>query len=287
MRTLSIILFFFFASCTYSQDTIRPYYGGNERLEEYPRDEKRNYLAIKSAWLPNGQQTIFEGNGYREYEMWGEIRRYYYRNGNSNGLVLFLDTTKTKIYQMGYFSGDIRDGAWITFHDNGQISSSVTYDSGKVISPMKIYYENASLKASYTVNDNLEIVGAYEEYYPSGKVKISGQYDFILCKSLLDSSEYKFQKQNNRIRPKPIPVGEWKEFYENGAIRKKYFYDNYCTFTAKREALGEHAWSTILLTNNCPEGEWISYDQNGKVISIEKYEDCILCGDKKKRKNKQ
>ena len=280
---ISLGLILWIVTGTMAQDTIRPFYGGEERLQEYPR-ENTGKPRIKNAWLPNGQQIIFEGNGYREYEMWGEIRRYYFRDGISQGLVLFMDTTKTRLNKLGYFNGDKIDGTWIEFYDNGQISSTVSYENGRVISPMTLYHKNARLKSTYTVNDKLEIIGDYKEYSESGNLKLSGQYDFILCEALLDSSDYEFQKSIDRIRPRAVPVGEWIEYYESGQVMRKSYYDNYCTFTMQVDTVSKGTWTSWLLTNECPTGVWTEYDEEGKVISSRKFQACLEVRDKKKRK---
>lgn len=272
-KTIILLSFIILTVNSYCQDTIRPYYGGSERMERYPVDTA---LLIKNAWLPNGQQIIYEGNGYREYEIWGEIRRYYYRNGDANGLVLFMDTTKTRLNQIGYFIGDEKNGQWTTFHKNGQIASIVEYDSGQVVSEMRLFYENAKLKAIYPVNNKLEPTGNYLEYFESGKIKTKGQYGFILCESKLDSSEFKLQKSIGRIIPKSIPVGNWTEYYESGQIKKEFQFENYCTFTLEVDSTGNGSFMSWLITNECPTGKWIEYDENGKVLKTTIYKDCAI-----------
>lgn len=258
---------------SFSQDTIRPYYGGNERMERYPVETE---MLIKNAWLPNGQQIISDGNGYREYEMWGEIRRYYYRDGDANGLVLFMDTTKTRLNQIGYYLGDEKDGQWTSFHNNGQIASTIEYDRGQVIGDMTLFYENAKLKSIYPVNNKLEPIGSYIEYYASGKVKTKGQYDFVLCESKLDSNAFAFQESIGRIVPKSIRIGKWIEYYESGQIKKEFQYENTCTFTLKVDSTGNDSYTSWLITNECPTGTWIEYDENGNEVKTTIYKDCII-----------
>lgn len=272
-KTILLLSFIIVTVNSYCQDTIRPYYGGRERMERYPVDTA---MLIKNAWLSNGQQIIYDGNGYREYEMWGEIRRYYYRDGDANGLVLFMDTTKTRLNQIGYFIGDLKDGQWTTFHKNGQIASTIEYDSGQVVSDMKLFYENAKLKSTYPVNKKLEPIGSYIEYYASGKVKTKGQYDFVLCESKLDSNAFAFQESIGRIVPKSIPIGKWIEYYESGQIKKEFQFENNCTFTLKVDSTGNGSYTSWLVTNECPSGKWIEYDEKGKVIKTTVYKDCVI-----------
>ena len=64
---------------------VKPYKATQEVLERYPVDSA---LLIKIAWLPNGEQIIKDGNGYRIYDV-GEVRCYQYKNGMRMGKFYF------------------------------------------------------------------------------------------------------------------------------------------------------------------------------------------------------
>jgi len=281
-KTLLILIYISYSTVfTFGQDTIRPYYGGNENLKEYPRTNMKEAPKIKDAWLPNGQQIIYDGNGYREYGMWGEIRRYYYRDGDCDGLVIFFDTTKTKIHSIGYFYGDIREGPWISFYDNGQISNIITYKNDKSISDYQTFYENAALKSVTKLDTNGKANGKFVEYYKNGNEKQKGQFDLVLCDcSKLDSVNFEYQESVGHIVPKSIPVGDWTEYYQNGSIKKEMHYLPNCYLTIETDTIDENSWTTYLITNNCPDGKWKEYDENGKVIKTVIYRNCEMVKEK-------
>jgi len=283
MKQILIVLIFSLLSIVYTfgQDIIRPHYGGSESLESYPQTNCEKASKIKNAWLPNGQQIIYDGNGYREYEMWGNIRRYYYRNGDCDGLVVFFDTTKTKMNELGFYYKNKKEGPWITFHDNGQISSIITYKNSKAISDYRTYYENASLKSRTIIDSNGVANGSYTEYFDNNIIKVNGKFDLILCDNFnIDSSEFEFQKSIGRITRKSIPVGYWKEYYQNGNIKKEMYYLNKCNLTIGTDTIREGVSSVYLITNACPDGEWKEYDENGILIKTIVYRDCEMVEEK-------
>jgi len=138
-----------------SQDT-RPYKAGYEVIDRYPVD---TVLLIRNAWLPNGKQIIKDGTGFREYEVWGTIRIYEYKNGNANGTVEYWDTTKAILLMKGFCINGLPDSSWTEFYKGEKIKSSFTYINGKIVGEYKTYYENGKLKS----------IGSYKNNCPDGE----------------------------------------------------------------------------------------------------------------------
>ncbi|HBS87069.1 MAG: hypothetical protein A2W91_02525 [Bacteroidetes bacterium GWF2_38_335] len=202
-----------------SQDTIRSITPDMDSIEYF-----RNPFKIINAWLPNKNQVIFNGNGFLENINNEEIQRVYYRNGVIENLSLSFDSTKTKLLEIGtYVDSSKRNNTWFGFYENGQIQWKVQYDNGKIVSDFTEFYENAQIKAIYSVVDNLGHLnkkGAYKEYYESGKLRFEGQYFYGKCKCELDSTTLEFQmavplRQDTKS-------GKWIEYYENGNIKKHF-----------------------------------------------------------------
>ena len=65
------LLIYIFVSLplTTSAQVVKPYKATQEVLERYSVDSP---LLIKNAWLPNGEQIIKNGNGYRIYDVGDE-----------------------------------------------------------------------------------------------------------------------------------------------------------------------------------------------------------------------
>lgn len=271
LKLIISVLFYLSFTIVKAQPIIQPYGIGYEKLKEKPEND---HYKIIEAWLPDSTQIIIEGNGYREYEVGGEIRRYYYRNGIASGLVLFTDLTRTRIMQIGYYQGDVKYGTWMRFYPNGQIASSVTFDSGHVVSEMTLFYENAAIKARSHVNDKVQLDGYYYEYFESGKIKSKGQYAIALkCKMETADSSGQSKKWNNN--PMSIQVGLWIDYYENGQVKKEYSFDSTCILLTNTTTNENSFTASSTKVQECPIGTWIEYDETGNVLSIVRYKDCL------------
>ena len=175
MRLL-IYIFIFFPLTTFAQ-TVKPYKASQEVLERYPVDSP---LLIKSAWLPNGEQTIKDGNGYRIYDV-GQIRRYEYKNGDANGEVLFLDSTQTIVFTRGYCKNGQPDSTWTEFYRTGKIRATYSYYKGKREGEYKTYFENGQIKSSGHYRNNCPH-GEWLTYLPDGRLDTKIYYEN--CKRL-------------------------------------------------------------------------------------------------------
>lgn len=156
---------------------VKPYKASQEVLERYPVDSP---LLIKSAWLPNGEQIIKDGNGYRIYDV-GEIRRYQYKNGDANGEVLFMDSTQTKILKKGYCKNGQPDSVWTDFYQTGKLKATYSYYNGKREGEYKAYFENGQIKSSGLYKNNCPD-GEWLTYLPDGRIDTKIYYEN--CKRL-------------------------------------------------------------------------------------------------------
>jgi antitoxin component YwqK of YwqJK toxin-antitoxin module len=66
-------------------------------------------------------------------------------------------------------------GAWKTFHENGQLKLEGEYIDNKMEGLWKGYYDNGGLKEEVHFKGNEEN-GAFIEYYKNGKLKAEGAY---------------------------------------------------------------------------------------------------------------
>lgn len=265
------VVFYF---CASAQNTDLPYSIGEEKLESFI--DSNGIPRTKSAWLPNGQQTLTNGNGYREYMIANQIRRYYLRDGVSNGLYYFTDLSRTRITQLGYFKGDLKDGEWMWFDENGKVVMTIEFDSNVVVSPLRYFYPNGNLQIECEANTNLEKSGKFIEYYENGQVKLKGDYSLLTCISSDSSIRPDDLSSKFYVTPKSVQTGSWQEYYMDGSIKREFQFDSICNLIVLKTQLDNGMTSTSVRASECPIGKWIDYDEEGNVLSVKIYRDCLL-----------
>ncbi len=62
----------------------------------------------------------------------------------------------------------------------------------------------------------------------------------------------------------------------NGTLKKEMHYLNKCELTIKNDSIGNGMVNSYLITNECPDGVWKEYDENGKLVKTVIYKNCIM-----------
>lgn len=152
------------------------------------------------------------------------------------------------------------DGLWKFYSDSGTVASEITYSNGLKNGIRRTYLKDEVLE-DYFVNDVREKYS--KTLYSDGKLKryipienglehgTSLEYNrdsviILICeykKGFLISREH-----INRLDPKGLKQGLWKEFWDNGKVKQEITYLN-----GKRN------------------GYLKKYDETGTLLSIEKY----------------
>ncbi len=260
MRLIIYILVSF--PLTVFAQVVKPYKATQEVLERYPVDSP---LLIKNAWLPNGEQIIKNGNGYRIYDV-GEIRRYQYQNGDANGEVLFLDTTQTIIFTKGFSKNGMPDSVWTNFFPNKKTKAIFNYKNGKLNGSYLKYYENGQLESKALYRNGL-IFSEYISYFSSGQIMMQGQYkDSVVC-----SPDSTFLN-NNYFKPSPgsAKIGKWISYYENGKPKSIVYYSGNCIVSI--EIINKNM--SQLKKRDCAEGEGLYYSEKGDLEKRVIYSNC-------------
>lgn len=168
-----------------------------------------------------------------------------------------FDTCKTILQEKKV--GDLLE-KYISIHDCIQNISIMLFYS--------YHTDNNTLSASYSTLNDIEY-GSYKMYYPNGKIRIEGNYDFNL-NSLKDSIGY--IKEQSRIDTcfyngfdegciegvtyKNPRQGEWKYYYENGNIA----------------IIASFKYRNIFIDNKeIKDGLWKYFKSNGKLYKKEIY----------------
>lgn len=180
----------------------------------------------QGLWYKNYPGTkihIYEGN-FKDDKPVG-IFKYYYESGALKAVVDNKPNSKLSMVKM-YFENEAlmsegcywdqkKDSIWINYNERGELVSAESYIDGKLNGKKIIYYLNDQLEAgkmnvlSITNYENDLRQGNFKEFYPTGKVKLTGAY-----------------VHGER-------EGEWVEYYNTGQVMTRMRF--------KRDVL--HGWS--------------------------------------------
>ena len=84
-------------------------------------------------------------------------------------------TGKVTGVEQGFFKNGKKDGAWVGYHENGQLKYKGIFNNGKLKGAWVEYYENGQLLSKINYK-NGEAEGAWVEYYDDGTLKKKGSY---------------------------------------------------------------------------------------------------------------
>lgn len=180
----------------------------------------------QGLWYKNYPGTkihIYEGN-FKDDKPVG-VFKYYYKSGTLKALVENKPNSKLSLVKM-YFENEAlmsegcywdqkKDSIWVNYNERGELVSAESYVDDKLNGKKIIYYLNDQLEAgklnvlSITNFENDQRHGNFKEFYPSGKVKMTGEY-----------------VHGER-------VGEWVEYYNTGQVMSRVRF--------KRDLL--HGWA--------------------------------------------
>lgn len=204
-------------------------------------------------YYPNGQlkQEFFIKDNVsdgleKEYDERGNlIAEQIWRNGKKEGISTYYyeDGSKEEIP----YVNDVHNGLSKLYHPNGQLAAESYVIDGVQEGLMKNYYPDGALMAEGYVKKG-KPDGIIKQYYPSGKLLQL----ITLKEGILDgvSKEY---YEDGKIRFEAIYQngdGKGKEYYENGKIKSEITYKN-----------GQR------------NGPMKSYDEEGKLISVQEYKE--------------
>lgn len=284
MKNLFILILLLLITIKFNaQIKLDGYLGGQEKLTEY-KDVGISEITIgdsivkvephfiKDAWLPNGEQIIKDGFGYRQYKMWGYTRRYYYQYGDANGPFYFYDSIGKIITSGECQNGEIQ-GNLYSYNENGNISAIEIYTKGKIISITK-YYENGKVRSKLNYDNEGNRLGKYKEYYIDGKIKTEGQYALKTKCIYFDKDNLQIEmKSEPDVNSVGFPEGTWIEYFENGLIKKKEEYCG-CYWYWGKNNLVKNSKNYVIIKDNCLCDKTTEFDINGKAKKTSIYKNC-------------
>lgn len=220
--------------------------GDKVLIEEYFPDGKLKYSQDfsfghsfedlktgKRSLIPNRTITYLSNGIY-------EIKEFHESTGNLERIYKINRLVKSNLSPSSTF------GIYKTYYENGKIQ------------------QEGNLTLNYIKGDNFKndlLVGVWKFYYDNGQLESTGLYSINKWTNTSHKDkEWKYFYKNGILKEKgnykaeeisnDFKVGKWQEFYENGKLKT---INNYL--------------------NNKLEGDYIEYDENGRVIKKEKYWD--------------
>lgn len=186
----------------------------------------------------------------------GNVKRWH-RNGQiKDSLTYILDTSDFN----GHISAE-RFGIHKRWYENGNLWTVDNYKpSGVKDGASQEYFENGQLKINLNYKNGL-IDGKYTLFYENGQELVSHNYN----KGMLVDSISIFYHKNGQLHKKGklremSPVGDWKLYYNNGAMSCFGSYSEYLT-TICMSAMPQKCLFSV------KQGEWVFYYKNGNIKS--------------------
>jgi antitoxin component YwqK of YwqJK toxin-antitoxin module len=250
---------FYYADLFYGETTLKhgkwEYWDREGRLLDVQNYLKGELHGKVTSYYPNGKKKEegFFDNGKQDsvYTSWWE-------NGNVKAL--------------GYYNKDRAAGTWMYYYKNGyhmmeeENVDSITYvrnfwrtDSSQTVKDGNgrtlIYYEATGyLQEFYTYKDGLKD-GDFEEYTPTGKIFVIGQYKE--GDKIGDWTYYYYlggvDRKISYLSDKPH--GPYKKYYDNGKLNVEGTFD-------QGNKTGKWTWYTNVGTKDM-EGNFVDGKQDG------------------------
>lgn len=182
---------------------------------------------LKAQTNPNGYNKFYYDNGALSSEGYMKDGKPdgYWKNYYKNG----------KIKTEGNRKNFLLDSIWKFYSENGKITKSISYKEGKK-DGFTCVFDTAQKIVSREIFVNDIKQGVTKYFFPSGKVKqtlpyINGKPDGTSYEFNQDSvivAIYKYKQgvlqgleRINRLDPEGKKQGTWKEFYDDGKVKKE------------------------------------------------------------------
>ena len=215
-------------------------------------DLECSYISFYESSQVKSKGCVKNGIDY-EYQ-------YYYETGILQTSLETLDTGE-RLHKEFYPSGSLkrigtyapfRNGTWQTYYESGELKRTEEFRNNQMIGVWKEYYKNQKLKQKEECVTNT-MYRDVKEYHPNGTLKAIGR------------SNYAYSEDGQKM-------GEWKEYYDNGALYKSYQFDNglkigYWRTYYKNGTVLEQG----LYEKGKPIGFWEEFHSNGQLKNVGEY----------------
>jgi len=258
-----------------------------------PNQEKPYSGENLCTYLSNGQ---YHSQGYIARGLQEGTWNYWYENGEKKPDILFDDGEKVnkldaiiieRLYENGNpewlksYENDMKNGEWIEWHENGQMSIREFYIDDKLDGIQKIWREDGSIGIEQSYKDGKKN-GKTTRWYPNG-IK-DNEYNSL--DDILHGEETYWDMDGNMTDFNTYDYGRFEyssSFYPNGQMK---YETKYKKGTDKEWfENGQLKEEGQLLLNEegryLKNGKWTKWDDKGNVISEIIYKDGELSEDYK------
>ena len=224
-----------------------------------------------------------------DYEPDQVVEQGGYKDSRKQGLwSTFFPSGKTKS-EIEYVNSR-PNGAYKTYYENGQIEEEGSWKNNRNTNNFKRYYENGQVSQEFAFNESGKRDGKQVYYYENGQVMIeadieAGKEKFV--KEYYENGEVKAEKSyiDGKLDPATTKVYEPKEPVvkkdDDEGVVKIVKVDpsekaNIGTFDGNgyKKMYNQNKQISkdgIFKNYRLMEGLWYKYDENGILVSIEKY----------------
>ena len=136
----------------------------------------------------------------------GKVRAVIENKPNTNLSKVKLYFENEALMAEGFYRNQKKDSIWMNYNERGELASGESYKNDKLNGKKINYYLNDQLETgeqkvlSVTIYMDDLRDGAFKEYYPNGKMKMSGNF------------------------VKGLRTGEWLEYYNSGQVMSRVRY---------------------------------------------------------------
>lgn len=156
---------------------------------------------------------------------------WYYKLFNNRYQLLLSGQITQKVCSQLVYKGD----KWTSYYTNGQIKTEGFYESNQAVGTWRHFYSNGQLAKTYTIEKvDMDSVtahckkGPYEEYYPNGQMKMSG--NFTITSDSIGNFRPVYDSMGNVTHyitcrmPTSRPSGIWLYYKVTGELERKEIY---------------------------------------------------------------
>ncbi len=220
-------------------------------------------LFFFKAFTQVNEQTSWEN---------GKVKDVYEPKGKN--IVLYKHFSPDGILiSEGRYIKNRREGIWKQYYPSGKIRAVFNYKKGWEHGNQKIYAETGELISEFTYKHGIK-QGKYTLYYNNGIIKEKGNYGISSFRSYLPHPPPVGNGNDTELPGQAsMRVGKNIEYFESGKIKCIRYFDNQYDVIVTFDKPNENNQINILLQKQeVPAERWLYFDETGKIIRQELYE---------------